>query len=498
MLNVSTGSAETFKRLGAALYQQGRHGEALNAFTRVAQLEPASAAARHNVGLAIFALQRFDEALPHFRRALELNPRLPIGWNSLAAALLETGQPQEAVAALRSGLAVDPGNTAMHSFLLCALAHADAAPEALIAETAAYAARFPLPPRPPIASAENRPLRVGYVSADFRDHAIAHFLEPLLPQQHPPTVETFAYSHTAAPDAVAARLQSAFAQWRDIGPLTDDQAAAQIRADRIDILIDLMGHTAGNRLPLFAKRPAPVQLSWLGYAGPTPLPAIDATLSDPLLWPTDAPLPVLAPYAPPPNLPATSRAPGAPLTFASLGNPIKLSAQTLATWARLLEELPAARLLLLVPGRDPAALARVRTHFPAALHPRLDFRDKLPFPAYLALHNEIDILLDTFPLSGHTVSCHALAMGVPIITRAGVTPWQRLTTSLLAALDKPDWIATTADDYLARARALAGDLPDRAALRREFLACPVSDAPAFAAAFEQTLRTLHERSLAAP
>jgi predicted O-linked N-acetylglucosamine transferase (SPINDLY family) len=497
MLNITTGSAEVYKRLGAALYQQGRYDEALNAFRRAAELEPGNAAARHNVGLAIFALKRFDEALPHFRKALELNHRLAIGWNSLAAALLETGQPHEAVVALRSGLIVDPANTAMHSFLLCALAHADAAPDAIIAETAAYAARFPLPPRPPAAAAEHRPLRVGYVSADFRDHAVVHFLEPLLRHQPPTTVETFAYSHTPAPDVVTARLQSLVTGWRDITALTNEQAAAQIRADRIDILIDLMGHTAGNRLPLFALRPAPVQVSWLGYAGPTPLPAIDATLSDPLLWPTDAPLPVLAPYAPPPHLPELTAGPH-PLTLASLGNPVKLSAPTLAAWARLLEELPAARLLLLVPALDPAALARIRSHFPAALHPRLDFRDKLPFAGYLALHQEIDILLDTFPLSGHTVSCHALAMGVPIVTRAGATPWQRLTASVLAALDKPDWIATTPDDYIRRAVALAQHLPDRARLRREFLSSPLTDASAFAAAFTQTLRGLHERSLAAP
>jgi predicted O-linked N-acetylglucosamine transferase (SPINDLY family) len=486
MLNVTTGSAEVFKRVGAGLYAQGRMEEALRAFERVTQLEPGNGKARHNVGAALVGLQRFEEALPHFRRALELEPGLAIAHNSLGAALLETGDAAGAVAALRRGVAVAPGAAGMHSFLICALAHAGATEAEIAAETAAYGRRFPAVERPAVVPAEGRALRVGYVSGDLRDHAVTWFFEPVLRAHDRGRVEIFVYCHNAA-DGVTERLRGLVANWRDIGALTDAQAAEAIRNDRVDVLVDLMGHTAGNRLPLFALRPAPVQVSWLGYAGPTPLPVMDATLSDGVVDPSAARLPVLAPYAPPPFFPETRRGAG-PLTLGSLGNPVKLAAATVAAWGRILEALPEARLLLIVPG---PRVERVRRSFAEGVRGRLVFREKLSLEGYFALHNEIDILLDTFPLSGHTVTCHALVMGVPVVTVAGPTAWGRLSAGVLAALGRREWIARDAEEYVGKVVGLARGLPRREEVRRAFLASPVTDARGFTAAMEEALRELH-------
>jgi predicted O-linked N-acetylglucosamine transferase (SPINDLY family) len=256
----------------------------------------------------------------------------------------------------------------------------------------------------------------------------------------------------------------------------------------VDVLVDLMGHTAGNRLGIFALRPAAVQVSWLGYAGPKPLAVMDAVLSDGVVDPAAVRLPVLAPYTPPPVLPETRRGAG-PLTLGSFGNPVKLSAATVAAWGKILEALPEARLLLIVPG--PRA-ERVLGMFAEGVRGRLVFREKAPLEGYFAMHNEIDILLDTFPLSGHTVTCHALAMGVPVVTVAGKTAWGRLTAGVLAAVGRRGWMAADGEDYVRRVVGLARALPGREEVRRAFLASPVADARGFTAALERVLRGLHD------
>ncbi|HVX84859.1 MAG TPA: hypothetical protein VH253_08595 [Phycisphaerae bacterium] len=504
MLNITHSSAEDAKRAGMAHYQAGRFPQGLAAFELATRLDPASAAARHNVGLGLFSLRRCDESVWHFERALAIDSRLALAWNSLGAALLETGQAQAAVRVLRRGVELHPQEPAMHSFLICALALAGATRAQVMAETAAFAGRFRLLPRPAVPGAVGRPLRVGFVSADFRTHAVAWFFEPLLRELPRLHMRALCYCHAPAPDATTQRLRELTGAdaWRDIAALDDDAAADLIRRDQLDVLVDLMGHTAGNRLGIFARRPAGVQVSWLGYAGPAPLPTIDARLTDALLDP-DAPSPadpvaaldVFASYMPPrthvetmPPQPASR-----PPTLACVSNPLKWSPEFLAACSAILDRLPAARLLMILPGMDPIAMARIQRQFSPGAASRIAFVGSMPFEQYLAMHNDVDILLDTFPISGHTVTCHALWMGVPVVTRAGQTPWERLSASVLAGMNKRAWIAETDGAFVdAAVRLAVGPPEDRRALRAAFLSSPAADAAALGRSFERVLRAIVE------
>ena len=252
----------------------------------------------------------------------------------------------------------------------------------------------------------------------------------------------FCYAHPLCSDDVTARLRTLADEWRDITPLSDDQAEQQIRADGIDILVDLAGHTAGNRISLFARRPAPVQIGYLGYIGTTGLPAMGYRIADGITDPattdgfyTEKMLRLAVPFAcyqPPAEAPEANELPAAKsgqITFASFNALGKIPDDLLALWVLILHATPGSRLLVTAIGlQDPAAQRRLRDFF-AARHisaDRLELRAFEPLPAYLALHQRADILLDTFPVNGHTVSCHALYMGLPVVTLAGASYASRL------------------------------------------------------------------------
>ena len=368
-----------------------------------------------------------------------------------------------------------------------------------------------LAPKRLYAADADRPLRVGYVSADFFHHPVGRFLEPVWAAHDTSRFIINAYSGVVREDALTDRLRAHASQWRQTLGLSDDELEEQIRADDIDILVDLAGHTGGNRLTVFARRPAPVQVSWLGYFNTTGLPAIDAVFMD-----ADTVAPgierqfveevVMLPdsrfcFNPPPYAPAVGRLPCQRrgfVTFGSFNNLTKVTPQVLALWARVLDQVPGSRLILKWKTlRDAGERSRLAASFAAVGGDptRLDLRAASAHVDMLAEYGDIDIALDPFPFSGGITSCEALWMGVPVITWPSMRPVSRQTFGFLNLLGLADeLVANSADRYEAIAASLAR-APDRlgalrAELRGRMQASALCDAPRFARNLEAAYRRL--------
>jgi predicted O-linked N-acetylglucosamine transferase (SPINDLY family) len=365
--------------------------------------------------------------------------------------------------------------------------------------------------------AEARPLRVGYVSPDFRLHAVASFLEPILAHHDPRRVEVYCYSDVGSPDATTARLRSHARAWREIRHLEDDAVESLILADRIDILVDLAGHTARNRLKVFARKPAPVQVTYLGYPGTTGLSTIDAMVTDAFLDPLDRPTsssesPLRIPstfccFAPPPGSDEVAPSPalrdGFP-TFGSLHKLPKLNPQVIELWAELLRRVPSSRLLLVrdrLKGRRGRAIL---DQFEAlGVDPgRVLIRSDWAAENHWETYASIDLSLDVFPWSGHTTACESLWMGVPVVTLASDRRSSRMTASVLACLGLTDLIAESPEQYLEIAARWTTDPQRLAAWRtgaRELLrGSRLLDGAAFTRDLEDAYEGLWARLRASP
>ena len=360
-----------------------------------------------------------------------------------------------------------------------------------------------------------RRLRIGYVSPDFRQHSVANFLEALLQGHHTEAIEVTCYAAVKSPDAVTARLQEQAARWRNVMGLTDEAVAGMIRSDGIDILVDLAGHTAGNRLGVFARNPAPVQATYLGYPNTTGLSRIDYRVTDAEADPAGAddalyserlyrlPRCFLA-YRPAAEAPAVTARPGAtgkPITFGSFNMLAKMSSQTIAAWAAVLRAQPEARLVIKsAPLIDRATGARTHARF--AEHGIAATRVQLvPFMQdrgrHLEAYGRIDIALDTFPYNGTTTTCEALWMGVPVVTFAGDRHAAHVGKSLLHAIGLDELVAPSAEGYVALAGELAADPPRVAALsrglRERVANSPLCDTRGLAQTLEAAYRDMWQR-----
>ena len=481
--------AAIWLNLGVATLETGATAEAITAFRQAIALEPARPEAHNILGHALFASGRCDEARAAFEAALRLRPDFAPALDNLGRLYKATGQLQAAVAHFRAALAAKP-SPGTHSNLLLALNYLpDANPAEVFAEhrrwNALYAA--PLAPKQPVAhktAQAHRPLRVGYVSPDFTHHAVAYFIEPILAAHDRTRVEVFCYANVRVPDATTARLRTLADHWRDIARLDDDEAADCIRKDEIDLLIDLAGHTAHHRLQIFARRPAPVQATWIGYPNTTGLDAIDHRLTDEICDPpgqTEAwhseklvRLPsAFSCYQPDTAAPEVNSLPASQagrITFGCFNNFAKITPEVIALWGQLLRRLPDAQLLLKSRGLDdPTTAARIRAAFSdvGIDGGRLALNGKeLSVHDHLRLYHGVDIGLDPFPYNGTTTTCEALWMGVPVIALAGNVHAARVGASLMSHVGLPDLVATTPDDYVAKAAALASDLPKLSELRR--------------------------------
>jgi predicted O-linked N-acetylglucosamine transferase (SPINDLY family) len=479
--------AEVHNNLGMALLSQGREEEAVHSFRQALHLRPDLAEAQNNLGLALANQGQADEALTCYERTVHLEPSHFGALTNLGNAYKDQGRLGEAVACYRKALEVRPEDARVHSNLLLALNYQPGAdPQEILREAQRYAERHAAPlagtvQPPPVQSLAGRRLRIGYVSADFREHPVAYFLEPILAAHDHGQFEVFCYADVARPDAVTERLRGHADQWRSLVGLSDEQAADVIRGDGIDVLVDLAGHTGGNRLLVLARKPAPVQASYLGYLGTTGLPAIDYYITDVHSDPpglTDAhfqeqlvrlpecgmcyqpgPAPEVSPELP-------ARRSGR-VTFASLNTLAKLSEEVLALWSQVLAAVPGSQLLLRT-GAGRQAEERVRAllarhGIPAERVPLLG-QTPSRFD-YLKLYQAVDLCLDPFPYNGVTTTCDALWMGVPVLSLAGRTCVSRHGVRFLRNVGLDELIAQTPEAYVRAATEMAGDLPRLAALR---------------------------------
>jgi protein O-GlcNAc transferase len=539
--------------LGLALENLGQVSAAIACYRRALECEPRLAEAHYNLGLTWHKLGNLDAAVDCQRRALELNPNFADAWNNLGTtladqghfaaaipcyqrtlelhaddvearvnlgtAMLGQGNPDEAIAWYRQALELAPDSATAHSNLLFALQYR---PGVTLAELAAAHAAYDRRHSPGLRPAQpharrpadaDRALRLGFVSPDFARHPVGFFLIRVLENLDRKTCETVCYADRLAHDELSERFQRAAGQWRPVYHLSDEQLAAQIRADRIDLLFDLAGHTAHNRLLVFARKPAPVQITWLGYEGTTGLESMDYLLANRHLVPPAAepyyrerilrlPESYLC-YDPPPAAPPVAPLPALAagvVTFGSYNNPAKLTPVVLNTWAAILRRMPAARLVLKYRACEDAVVqARLQQVFQDAgvTAERVRISGPVSYEEYLASYREIDIALDPFPFSGGVTTCDALWMGVPVITCPGATFASRHGLSHLSAIGLTETIADSLDEYVERAVRLATDLPRlaelRAGLRTRMARSSLCDGPRFAENLLTLLREVWRR-----
>ena len=503
--------------LGHARKGLERPADAQAAYEQALALRPDDPAALVGLGDALQGLADFAPAIECYQRALDLQAHDPDTHEHLGVAYQRLGRLDEAAAAFRASLALDPDRPMTHSFLIVVLDLQEGAEVEADEQRRRWNARFgrradgqqtahPNVPDP------DRPLRVGYVSADFRHHSAAYTVLPILRAHDRSQVTVVCYSGVTVPDHVTAQIRSLADVWHDVAYLSDDDLAAQIRADEIDILVDLSGHSGGNRLPVFAREPAPVQVTAWGYAASTGLDTMHYFLADPIVVPPDAlagyseevvSLPSVLCYEPPPYAPDVSALPASArgyVTFGAFNRLPKISDESILTWGRVLAAVPTARLVVKCGGADVSPererlLARLAA---VGVSPeRVTLLGSTPHPDHLGAHGEIDLMLDNFPQSGGITTLDALLMGVPVVTLLGQRVPGRVSASLLTTIGLADLVARTPDEYVAIATRLATDLErlarERHTLRDRLMTSPLADAGRYTRAVEDVYRELWRR-----
>ena len=477
-------------------------------------LKPNYADAHNNLGNALQRQGHLEEAIASFQRALTLNPDHAEAHNNMGNALKDQGRLDEAIANYQRALGLKPDYAIAGSNLAFAITYHPGYDAGMISEelqrwNRQYAEPLKqfIPPHTNDRSPE-RKLRIGYVSPDFREHSVGRFLLPLIEHHDRQNFELFAYAHVTRPDGRTEQFRQLMDIWRTTVGLSDAQVADQIREDQIDILIDLAMHTEGNRLLVFARKPAPVQATWLAYCGSTGLDTMDYRLSDPFLDLPDGDdsfyseervrLPeTFWCYQPTGMEPERNFPPVLEkgfVTFGCLNNFCKVTEPTLASWGRILLGVAQSRLVIHAPEGSPRQRLLKAMEKSGIEAQRIEFVGKLPMAEYFGLYHGIDIALDPFPYGGGTTTCDALWMGVPVVSLAGQTAVGRGGLSLLSNIGLPELVGHSEDEYVRIAVNLAGDLPRlaelRATLRQRMQASPLMDAPRFARNMEAAYRTM--------
>jgi predicted O-linked N-acetylglucosamine transferase (SPINDLY family) len=506
--------------LGLTLAQIRRYDEAIAVYQQGIRLKPDHALTYYNLAIALGDLGRLDQAIAAYSRALELDPGYADAYNNLGNALKDCGKRDEALACFDRAIALRPEHAPYHSNRLFALHfRSDYDSAALYAEHRQWNQRHAEPLKKLIQPHHNLPdpqrrLKIGFVSPDLMWHPIGRFMLPWLECHDPSAVEIFAYADVRKPDELSQRLQRSIDDWRNIVGLSDDQVAQRIRDDRIDILIDLSMHSARHRLLVFARKPAPVQVTYLAYCSTTGLDTIDYRLTDPYLdppgkgepgkgdeyyseksirlphthWCYECGLPEPPKVGPLPALSAGH------VTFGSTNNFAKVSPAALTAWCRLLAAVPQSHLLL--HAREGShRQAFIESLRQSSIDPgRVRFTNSVGVYDYFRLYQEIDIGLDSFPCAGGTTTCDALWMGVPMVTLAGRTAAGRGGVSLMSNIGLPQFIAHTEDQYASIAAEWASNIPRLAELRQglrdRMQKSPLMDGRSFARDMEAALRAM--------
>jgi protein O-GlcNAc transferase len=539
-LRIQPSFAEGHNSLGIAQQEQGRLDAATSCFQQALRINPGFAEAHNNLGNTLERQGKLDEACRSYQEALRLKPGFADAHSNLGCVLLRQGQLEPAVASFRQALDLNPDlATAQTNLLACSNYDPLAQPDAVFAEhvrwgKARESASHPLPhandPNP------DRPLRIGYVSPSLCFHPLTRYLEPVLTNHDPRQFTVFCYAEVRTPDTVTTRLQALVRHWRSTCGLTDTELANRIIDDKIDILVDLAGHTANSRLTVFAHKPAPIQATWLGYLNTTGLTRMDYRLTDELLDPSSGvrcpesgvsshssdtghrtpdagQFPIrdteellrlphgMCCFAPPMDAPTVEPLP-APrhghVTFGSLNGLLKLNRQVIDLWSQVLKAVPGSRFLMFHHGLKSTAREDIRGQFAdRGIGPqRLDLRQGSADVGYLRIYGEIDVSLDTFPATGGVTTCESLWMGVPVLTLCGVRPAGRNSAALLTRARLGDWVVDRPEEFVAKAVQWSNELELLATLRaqlRQRVTSTLCDARRFTRSLEEAYRYMWRR-----
>jgi predicted O-linked N-acetylglucosamine transferase (SPINDLY family) len=510
----ANGNAQTHYDAGVLYSRAGDEDRAERAFARAVELRPNFPKAFNLRGHALRKARDFDGAIDAFSRALALEPNFTEARNNLGCLLQDVGRLDAGIATFEQGILRDPDCAALQSNRLYAL-HFDprTTPQSMRDAHADWERSVIQPKVPRFTDHANdrspdRRLRIGYVSPDFRGHCQSMFVLPLLRHHNRDQLEVFCYSDVRNEDQATALMRDCVHGWREVLGQSDEQVAERIREDRVDVLIDLTLHMARNRLTMFARKPAPVQVSYLGYPGTTGLSAVDYRLTDPYLDPLGENDSLYAesshrlphtfwcfdPFDDTPvnDLPAL-RNPH--ITFGCFNNFCKVSPVTLRLWKRVLEAVPSSRLKVLAPRGSARRYALDHLQVDPS---RIEFCDFAPRGDYLRRYHDVDLCLDTFPYNGHTTTLDGLWMGVPVVSLCGQTPVSRAGLSLLSNVQLAhQFVATTDDQFVEFARSHCENIPGlqkiRTSLRERMLGSPLMDYGGFTRDVESAYRTFWKR-----
>ncbi|MGA3066214.1 MAG: tetratricopeptide repeat protein [Tepidisphaeraceae bacterium] len=512
-LELRPGDADAWNSLGTHYQRSDKLDEAKSAYQSALAAKSDYPLALYNLGLLLREQNRWSEAVDVLRRAVAARDEFPDAHNNLASALKHIGEFREAEKEYRRTIALRPSFAEAHSNLIMLLHYAPGkTPADILAEMRRWNERHVEPRRHLIRPCTNdrnpgRRLRIGYVSPDFSSHVVGMNLWPLFANHDRESFEVYCYSNTPHPDALTDHFRGAATEFREIQTLSDERAAEMIRTDRIDILVDLAGHTANHRLLVFARKPAPIQLTFGGYPGGTGLETMDYRLTDPYLDPPGKTenhyteklhrLPhsfwcydprAMAPAADL-NVGPLPASMNGYVTFGCLNNFMKVTPPVLRIWAEVLAKIPQSRLLILVPEGKPRQ--DVLQILPAD---RIEFVNQQSRREYLETFHRIDIGLDTLPYNGHTTSLDAMWMGVPVLTMLGETAVGRAGWSHLSNTSLTDLASQRPEDLPALAQKLAGDLPRlmelRATMRDRLNRSALTDGRRFARNIESAYRQI--------
>ena len=521
VLAIKPDYAEAKNNLGIALNILGRSEEAIICYEQALAIKPYFAEAHNNLGSTLNDQGRSNEAITCCEQALALRPDYADALNNLGNAYYELGQSENAITCYEQALAIQPNYAQTHSNLLLVQNY-----RTDIDETELFFAhqRWSQQHSVPLMDISNvylntldakRRLRIGYLSPDFRLHSVAYFIETIFSAHNHEAFEIFAYDLSIRLDSMSERLYTMTDIWRRIFGMSDEKVAKLIQDDRIDILVDLVGHTARNRMPVFAMKPAPVQVTYLGYPNTSGLATMDYRLTDKWADPPGQteefyteellrlPNGFLC-YQPQPGSPDVDELPAVSvgyITFCSFNMYYKVNSDVIQVWAQILRTVPNTRLLLKATQyKDDEVCKKTRHLFQeqGVSSDRLEFVSHIPsYTEHLNLYNRVDIALDTFPYNGTTTSCEALWMGVPVVTLAGESHRSRVGTSILQNIGLGEFIAESPEAYVAKTTELASNLKVlaklRASLRDKMEHSPLTDAKQFARSLEGAYREMWKR-----
>jgi protein O-GlcNAc transferase len=520
-LQLDPGLVDVYSKLGLIYNVKKQYDEAINSYRQAVRINPSGPAAYYGLGTALAGKGRLEDAILVYRKALQMNPSDATAYYYLGYTLLVQGMLNEGETSLRRSIQIDPDVPSPYQSLLQLMSYSkkyDA--QTVLSEHLYFDKHFAEPLLPAIIPHSNicdtnRKLRVGYVSPNFRRHSVCYFIEPVLRSHDRGNFEIYCYSDVLVEDEVTRRIQTTSHQWRKIAGMSDQTVSGLIREDGIDVLVDLAGHTNDNRMLVFARKPAPVQLSWIGYPGTTGLSTMDYKIvdnytdppgmtehlySETLLRLPDCFLCYL-PFEYSPNVGSPPALSSGYITFGSFNNFTKISSEVVKIWSEILRLVPDSRLVLKSfnfldektrgHAMDMFAREGIITDRVESLPPNPSIRE------HLETYNHIDIALDTFPYNGTTTTCEALWMGVPVVALAGETHVSRVGVSLLSNVGLPELVTPTPEAYVEIATELARNIHRldtlRGHLRDTMAHSRLTDAKRFTAGLESCYHTIWDR-----